>query len=385
MVRVQRLTAVVITVTVCRLAVNMTRRFSYPFVPVISDGLGVTAGSVQSAIAAQSGIGIASPLFGPFSEQYGRKRVMVGALVAMTATAAVGAIWPTFAIFALALLIFGVGKMIYDPVMQAYLGDQIPYQRRGLALGFTELSWAGALIVIAPLAGVLLVSAGLRGVMAFLALALGLAVVALQRILPPDHPTEPSRARSPSWHILRRSPAGLAALAYSFAIVSANEIFFINYGLWMDESFDLAVAALGTVTVVIAAAEVVGEFLVIGLADRLGKRRLAMVGAGLSAVGYFLLPQISFSLPLALFGLFLLFVCVETAIVASIPLFTEILPEARAVMMSGNVSAHAVGRLVGALIGGGLYALTGDFVMMGAVSMALGLGGFGLMYRLQEA
>jgi Ni,Fe-hydrogenase I cytochrome b subunit len=52
-----------------------------------------------------------------------------------------------------------------------------------------------------------------------------------------------------------------------------------------------------------------------------------------------LLPLASHTLPLALTGLFVVFLTFEFTIVTGLSLFTEILPGARATMMSSNVAA----------------------------------------------
>ena len=96
---------------------------------------------------------------------------------------------------------------------------------------------------------------------------------------------------------------------------------------------------------------------------------------------YLLLPFLAFSLPLAMVGLFVMFFFVEVAIVSSIPLFTEIMPDARAVMMSGNVGAHALGRMVGASLGGTLYAATGSFPFLGATALVIGLVAAFMLWR----
>ena len=45
---------------------------------------------------------------------------------------------------AIALVLFGLSKVIYDPTIHAYVGDTVPYSRRGRAVGFVELSWSSA-------------------------------------------------------------------------------------------------------------------------------------------------------------------------------------------------------------------------------------------------
>lgn len=364
---------------------NMTRRFPYPFLPEIARQLSVPLSSVQSVTAVQSGMGVISPLFGPLSERYGRKRVMMAAMGSMAAASIVGALAPQFWLFAAVMIALGVGKIIFDPVLLAYLGDRIPYRRRGLAIGTSELSWAGSLIVAAPLAGFLLERSGIQAVFIVLAVLFVVAIIGIALVVPADHP-EKGKAVTivtpwAAWGIIRRSPAALAALLYTFCVSVANETFFINYGAWMESTFALDLAQLGTVTTVIAAAEVLGEITVLSISDRIGKRRLALTGVMIASLGYIILPNLSFSLPLTLGMLFALFLGLETAIVAAIPLYTEILPDSRSVMMSGVIGGSSTGRLVGALLGGFLYTTLNNFVLGGAVSMVIGLVAFAAFWR----
>lgn len=376
----------IVTVTLARLVVNMTRRFAHPFLPTLARELDVPLASVQNVVAVQGGMGITSPIFGGLAERYGRKRVMAGALVLLIAAATLGAIHPRYGVFAVVMIAFGLAKTLYDPAMQAYLSDRIPYTRRAVALGVTELAWAGGLIAAAPLAGFLLADAGLRAVMIVLALcALG-ALGALIWLLPPDVPVRGAITGSPvsplsAWRILRRSPAALGAMAFALLISMGNETFYINYGAWMEASFDLEIGALGIVTIAVAAGEVAGEGIVIAAADRIGKRRMALIGAGLVAVCYALLPVIGATLPLALAGVFLLFLWVEVAIVAAIPIYSELLPDARAVMLAGTIGAASLGRLAGGALGGAVFNASGSFQAIGLLAAGLSLLAFAALWR----
>lgn len=375
----------IIALTFARLIMNMTRRFAYPFASPIAVQLGVPLSSVQNIIAVQAGVGIASPMFGPLSERYGRKWVMLGALLMMALISAVGVALPRYSVFVVLMLTFGVSKMIFDPALLAYVGDRIPYNRRALAVGTTELSWAGSLFVIAPLAGFLLQGGyGVQAVFAaFMVLALiGALVIFL--FIPADRPEgHEVKVVTPldAWRILRGSPIALAALAFSFLLVTANEMVFINYSPWMEATFDIPTSELGVVTTVIAAAEILGEFVIIGFADRWGKRRMALGGALLAALGYGLLPALGGHLIATMAGLFLIFLFIEIAIVASVPMFTEILPRSRAVMMSSNASLHSLGRLTGAMVGGFLFRQTDSFTMVCVISTVIGMAAFAMMWR----
>ncbi len=364
----------ILLLTLARTMVNVTRRFAYPFVPAISRELQVMESSVQTVMGLQAGIGITSPFFGPLSERFGRKRVMQGMLLMMTGAAALGTLLPVFTIFLPVMILFGAGKMIFDPAMQAFIGDRIPYQRRGTALGIMELAWAAALIFSGLVVGWLLENSTLQAVFAVMTVALLASAGLVSVIMPADAPGR-GYQRSPDavtlrggFRLIRQHPAALAALWYAASISLANEIIFINYGGFMESSFGLALTAIGAATTVISFAEILGEFVVIGLSDRLGKRRLALVCAVLASGMYLLLPWLTSSLTLALMGLFVMFLATEIAIVASIPLYTEVLPEARSVMLS-------------AVVGGLLYGLTGSLIVPGIASLLIGLSGAGLLWR----
>lgn len=354
-----------------RLFNNMSRRFAYPFIPAIGRALGVSTGSIQGAMATQAGVGIISPIFGPLSELYGRKRVLLLAMALMGLGAVPGIVAPTYGVFYVVMILFGLSKIIFDPAMQAYIGDLVPYHYRGRAIGSTELAWAGSLIVAAPLTGFLLDKMGLSAVFVMLFIASTAGFGLIWYYVPSDKPDK--TAQVPNFFeglkIIRNSPVATAALIYTLLFITANELVTISFARWMETTFDLKLTALGTSAVVIALAEVTGEFMVIGLADRLGKKRLTLFGVLGAALMYLTLTRLS-SLTAALVGLFLVYLFVETAIVSSIPLFTEILPSARAVMMSASVAGHSIARFTGGLMGIQIYNW-GNFDAIGAVAAAL--------------
>lgn len=366
----------------------MTRRFAYPFIPAIAQRLGTSVASVQTALALSWGVGIFSPAFGALSERFGRKPVMLGALAAMALVSLLGILFPQFWAFAFVVVAYGICKMIFDPALQAYVGDRVPFAQRARAWGAIELSWSGSLFAIAPLTGFLLERGGLQPVFTvlFVALCIGLALIWF--MIPdgsaPAKSHEPAAPRPPILRTLRERPVILAALAYAFCMIVGQEIFFITYALWMQSSFNLALGTLGVATIVLGAAEAGGEIVVSAAGDRFGMHNMALYGALLAGVGFAIIPHLNQNIGIALVGMFILFVLVEMAIVASIGLFTEVLPDARSVMMSANVSAMSIGRLVGVLVGGGLYELTGSFPLIGLVTMAIVLIGCGFMWRLRR-
>lgn len=361
--------------TIARTAVNVSRRFTYLFVPALARALGVSVGAVQGAVALQGATGMASPLFGPSIERWGRRRTMIGCLMVMSAAGLIGSALGGFAAFTVVLAVWGLGKMVHDPALLAWVGDRVPYARRAAAMGVTELSWALSLLVSAPVVGWLLGHGDVRLVM--LAVGGGLAGGALLviRFVPATSVAAERVVRvvSPWAAWLALSVPARTAVLYSFLIVVANEVFLIDLGVWLERTHGLGLAGLGLAALVIGGAEVLGEFLVIGLADRFGKRRMVLWGTLLSATMYVMVPLFGGGSPVVALGfVFAAFLGVEVAFVASFPLITSLAPGSRAVLLSANAGAHAAGRLSGAALGGVLLAVTGEFLPVTVTCFAFG-------------
>ena len=375
--------------TLARLFLNTARRFAYPFAPALSRGLGVPLTAVTSLLAANQVTGVLSPAFGPLSDRWGYRRMMLAGLAMLAAGMLAGGFLPVYSVVLLALFLAGLGKSIFDPALHAYVGQRVPYQRRGLAIGLVEFAWAGSSLVGIPLAGLLIDRLGWRS--PFFALgSLGLLSAAVLAVLiPSDHrqpqDTEGTTSLRQAWRRLSRERAALGALGFGFLISAANDNLFVVYGAWLEESFGLNIVALGMATIVIGAAELLGEGLTASIADRLGLKRAVMASLALSALSYVLLPWVGRrTLPLAFAGLFFLFLTVEFSIVTGFSLFTEILPDARATMMSGIVATTSVGRMIGALAGGPVW-LAGGLMATGLVSAAIsGLALVSLAWGLRD-
>ena len=225
------------------------------------------------------------------------------------------------------------------------------------------MSWAGSTLIGIPLIGLVIAAYGWQCPFALLGL-LGLAgIAAIFWGLPADRPNRSTpvgpRLLLYSWQQLAQSRQARALLIMAFLISMANDGLFVITGAWLEQRFDLGVAAIGFGTVVIGLSELSGEFLTAALADRMGKKRAIMTGLGLAAAAYAVLPLAGQSLNGALAGLFALFLSVEFTIVTTFSLATEVLPDRRATMMSGLLAAAGLGRMAGALTGGWLWVTGG--------------------------
>ncbi len=370
-----RLIWIIGTAVVSRIALNTSRRFLYPFAPVLSRGLGVPLSAITSLIAVNQITGIFSPVFAPIGDVLGYRIMMLAGLALLAAGMLGGGLLPFYGIVLLAVFLAGLGKGIFDPALQAYIGKQVPFTRRGLVVGIAETSWAGSTLIGIPLVGILIERFGWRAPFFVLGGVALIGIVLLRICIPTDreqsgsmHHTRMNIRRA--WRELFHDRAAIAVLCYALLVNAANDNIFVVYGAWMEHSFGLSITALGFSSIVIGAAELVGEGLTALFADRLGLQRALLLGLALSFTSYLILPFVDKTLPGALIALFLIFICVEFTIVTSLSLFTEIKPTARATMMSGYFAMAGVGRICGTLLGGALWG-TGHIILNAVVSSGM--------------
>ena len=152
------------------------------------------------------------------------------------------------------------------------------------------------------------------------------------------------------------------------------ELFGAATRLWFERSFELSLTAVGLAASVIGLAELIGEALTASISDRLGLKRAILTGSILASLSYLLLPLIGQTLPLALLALFVLFLIFEFTIVTALSLATEILPNARATMMSSLQAAASLGRVSGAIMGGLIWFGGGLLGVTLASAIITGLG-----------
>ena len=339
-------------ITFGRLVVNTSIRMTYPFLPAIARGLAVPLESVAQLVALRSFAGFLSPLFSPLSERFGRRLMLAVSMVAFALGCLIVFLWPAYWPLGATLVVTGIAKVVYDPAMQSYLGDVVAYEKRGKAIAITELSWAGALLVGAPLIGLIIERQGWHAPFFWLALfGIGAAIL-LWRLLPAArvHTTRAADLRA-VLRVMRGHSVIWAVALYVLSAMIAQELLLIVYGDWMEQSYGLALTNLGLASAVIGGAEIMGELTAGWSVDRFGKRRVVTTFGVLLAGVYFLIPFTSASLASALATLFIFFYLFEATFVGSMPLMTEVVPTARSVVLSVAFASAGLGRTVGALAG----------------------------------
>jgi predicted MFS family arabinose efflux permease len=365
----------VVAFTIIRMIFNTLHRMVYPFLAIFARGLGVDLTTISYALTARSVVGTVGPFTAAVADRRGRRFGMLFGAGLFMVGAAVVVFWPRFPGLVISLVLATLGKYIFDPGMQAYIGDRVPYERRGRTIAFTEFGWSLAFVVGVPLMGFLIARKGWMAPFPLMAVLGAIIVGGLVWMLPKDGPPANSNRSQDNFRLVLTSLPALTGLAIGMLATAANEQVNLIFGVWLEDSFGLKIAALGAASAVIGVSEMGAEGLVAAFVDRLGKLRSIALGLTVNSLAALALPWIGRTEIGALAGLFFFYISFEFTIVSYLPMMTELLPSARATLMAFNVAALSFGRAIGAFLAPRLYGL-------GFLAVALGAIGFNLLALL---
>jgi predicted MFS family arabinose efflux permease len=378
----------VLIFAVVRVVFNTMHRMVYPFLPAFSRGLGIDLSGMSFALTLRALAGGIGPFLAYIADVRGRKTGMLFGVLLFILGVIFVVLWPSFTTFLLALVLTTVGYLTFIPSMQAYLGDRVPYERRGRALAITEMGWSLSFIIGVPLAGFMISRWGWIAPFPLLVILGFLSLLLLSWMLPSDPaPTDNPPKLWGNLKVVLTSPITLSGLGITLLCSTANELVILVFGVWMEDSFGMNITALGMAAIAIGIAELSGEALVGGFTDRLGKVRAVAIGLILNCLALLVLSGFGRWQVGALVGLFAFFLTFEFTIVSAIPMMTELLPIARATLMAANIAFISLGRAIGATLAYPIYTLaplpgiTAN-ALVAVLFNLLSLASLGLVYYL---
>ncbi len=271
----------------------------------------------------------------------------------------------------------GMAKSLFGPQVQAFVGDNVPYEKRGTAFGFIELSWAIAWIVGVPLFGFLIErTAWWSSFLVFGAVGVLGLVMVLRFAVRRDDPT--TRAAAATFDLVSvrqvfRSGPAVRLLIFGVLIAFTSQLATLVYAPYLVRAFTLSPAQLGVASVVLGVADVVAELATVVLVDRFGKWRSVVISCVGFAASFFAVIALSQSLLPMLVGLFFVFLTFEFALVASLAVVSEVVPKARATMSGFVLATSSMGRIIASAIALPLFGVGGLPLVMGLAGMLTAL------------
>ncbi len=371
--------------TFTKLLFNITRRLIYPFAPEFARGLNVDLSAITSAIAINQATSLLGPVGASFADRCGYKILMLVSLGLLTIGCLATGLIPVYSVLIICLFLAGLAKSVFDPSLQGFIGNFVPFEKRGQIIGITELAWAGATLFGIPLAGMVIERFAWQTPFFIIG---GLSLICffiILKIMPKDTRTIPSPKTnisvSENWKIILRQRKVLGILSFIFFMSLANDNLFVIYGAWLESSYELSLTAIGFGTIFIGLSEVLGEGCTALFSDKIGLKKSVIIGNAICTGAYFLLPFMDKGLMFVLSGLFLVFFSFEFTVVTSMSLSTELVPQLRASTMSAFFATAGIGRVIGAFSGGmiwpkfgplGICLISGTCTLAALISLLIG-------------
>ncbi len=359
-----------------RLILSLAVRVTYPFLPAIARGLGISFQQAGFLVAARHLVGLTGALWGFLSERKGYSWGLLIGLSALLLGSLTVSISKGFSLALLGFVLIGISKPVYDPSAQAFVSGRVPYAKRARALGILEASWSGSWLLGIPLSGILIAHFGWHSPFVLISGVALLAIISTMRLQdaalkPSNYTADPGQNVSPHQTTASVKVKPILIIAVSMLMMFANENMVIVYGAWLEDQFHLRVQALGLFSFVVGVAELAGELTVVALVDRIGKRRAILGGLVLTGLSYVALPFCQGSIYIALVGLVCMFYLFEFTIVSIFPYVSELVPSARGKWLAFNYSALVVGRLCGALTGPWLWQRSTNILLLVIISLVV--------------
>ncbi|MDX1657211.1 MAG: MFS transporter [Nitriliruptorales bacterium] len=333
-----------------RLVLVSMERLAFPFLPAIARGLDVSLAQAGLLLSARGVGGLMVPLAVAAGGHRGdARRLVTVALLLFTAGALLVVAPAGYAVALVGFAVFGAARLAFDATAQAYLSDLTSYDRRARVLAVLELVYAGALLVGAPIAGWLIATWDWRA--PFVVGAVLAAIFSGQAWRSLEAREATGQARGP----LRLDRETFAFLALMAGLLTAAELTFVVFGAWLEDVHGFSVIGIGAWVIAIGVAELAGEFVTLAVGDRFGKRRTFLVGCALAVAALITLALASTKLVAGVIAVAFALFAFEVAIVAAIPLGTELRPAGRVRFLALVGMSMSGGRIVAAAAGPWLY------------------------------
>lgn len=265
----------------------MTMQIFLPALPAIQDAFAVSAGRAQMVLSASlAAIACSTLFYGPTSDRFGRRPVLVVGLVIFLAGSAICAAAPSIDILILGRVVQAVGGAAGMVLSRAIIRDLYDRETAAKMLAYMVTALVLAPMLAPLIGGVLNDLAGWRAIFIFTAVA-GLTALAVSFPRVPETLAAPVRDQSVigmlrSYAALLRVPAFLGYVGQLSFGLGTFMAFMGAAPFVVVRVFGRPPTELGLWLLLMSGGFMVGTFVTARIAGRIGVDRMIRLGSGLA-------------------------------------------------------------------------------------------------------
>ena len=260
-----------------------------PLIPRLADVFHTDVGWVGLAVPAYLlPYGIATLVWGPLSDRFGRRTVILGSLtlfIVFTAATAAAASVTGFVVWRIAT---GIGASGVVPISLTLIGDVVPFEKRGRALGWLFGAIAGGTAAGATVGALMEPVVGWQGLflaVTVLTVVLGIVAIsggAIPKLPRPAPPQGSAVVRG--YSSLLSFPRGRRTYAYVLINAVVQSGVYTWLGLYLHQRFGLGEVGIGLALLGYGIPGLLFGPTIGRLADRHGRYLIIPAGVALTAV-----------------------------------------------------------------------------------------------------
>lgn len=352
-----------------------------PFLLAMSSELQSSLAAIANLVALSAVTwGMASLVAGVASDRFGRRPIMVGAVISLTGSLLLMAAAPTYLVAALAAIWGGFSGGTFSATTYATVADQVPPEQRGRALGWVMTGQSLSLVLGVPLATLIGAIGGWRGASLVQAAAGALLVAGVWWVVPGRSRRRAGDAATPARVPLRQVLTGPITALLASGV--AERVCYVGMAVYLPTylltNYTVEPTALAVALGLVALGNISGNLVGSQLADRLPERAFCTAGAaiGTSLLAmplYALQPGLAGSVALG-FAYAFINALGRPAMVVSLSMVPT---SVRGTVLGLNVTSASIGWIAATAAGGWLITVVG-FSGLGLLSAIISLIGAGL-------
>jgi predicted MFS family arabinose efflux permease len=353
-----------------------------PILPLVGESLSIPEALLGTLVGAYATmVGAFAVISGPFSDRWGRRRILLLGTGLMTVALGLHALVGGYLSFVVVRLLAGIGGGVLSGSAVSYAGDFFPYERRGWATGWIMSGSAAGQIVGIPMGVVLAGEWGFRAPFLLFSAAMGATFLLVYLRLPqPDvqrspHPVTLLGAARSYGGLLRRSELRAAAAAFGLMVLGVS-LYIVYLPTWLAERTGASANQIATLFLVGGIANALVGPQAGRLSDRVGRKGLVL----LSCTGLAVMMSITTLAVTRFWVAYPVFFAVMALVAMRIgpysALLTALVPDhQRGTLLSMTVALGQIGYAVGGTASGLLYVSRGyTFTSFAAALSVLGMG-----------